>query len=175
MIWLTFELIVRLIFCQDLSAMLKLPFTWVDIVSNIPYYIELGSGARIARILILIRLLRLTRILRVFDLSKHNVGMQSVWGSVVKSVSGLTLLMLLLTVILFVGSSIIYISEMSEEEFDNDRNILYYVPSGRISPFQSIIHTLWYVITTITTTGYGDDVPITPAGYTTASVLILIG
>jgi hypothetical protein len=175
MIWLTFELCFRLIFCQDIAAMLKLPFTWVDIVSNIPYYIELVSGARVARILILIRLLRLTRILRVFDLSKHNVGMQSVWGSVVKSVSGLTLLLLLLTVILFVGSSIIYIAEMTEEDFDNSRNVLYYVPSGRISPFQSILHTLWYVIATITTTGYGEDVPITPAGYATASILILIG
>lgn len=175
MIWLTFELVVRLLFCQDISVMMKMPFTWVDIVSNIPYYIELASGARIARILILIRLLRLTRILRVFDLSKHNVGMQSVWGSVVKSVNGLSLLMLLLTVILFVGSSIIYIAEMSEEDFDNSANLLYYVPSRKPSPFQSILHTLWYVITSITTTGYGDNVPITPAGYATASVMILIG
>lgn len=175
MAWLTLELGMRMIFCRDIIELFKMPMTWVDVASNVPYYIELASGQRVARILILIRLLRLTRILRVFDLSKHNVGMQSVYGALVKSASALSLFLLLLTLILFIGSSLIYIAEMTEEDFDNASDTLYYVSTGKPSPFSSILETLWFVITTITTVGYGEVVVVTPAGRLVASLLMLVG
>lgn len=175
MVWLSFELLMRFFFCPDLVDLLLNPMTFVDIASNVPYYIEFASGARVARILILFRLLRLTRVLRVLELSKHNVGMQAVWGSIRQSVSGLTLFMLLLTVILFVGSSMIYIAEQTQETFDEANNMFVYDNGNKRSPFQSIVHSLWYVITTITTVGYGDDVVRTPLGKAISSFLMLIG
>merc|ERR1719456_291593 len=43
------------------------------------------------------------------------------------------------------------------------------------SPFYSIIHSFWYVIVTVTTVGYGDVYPTTPAGKTIATIAILNG
>jgi len=43
------------------------------------------------------------------------------------------------------------------------------------SPFQSIIHSFWYVIVTVTTVGYGEVCPTTPSGKVLASVAILNG
>merc|ERR1719379_235165 len=43
------------------------------------------------------------------------------------------------------------------------------------SPFQSIVHSFWYVIVTITTVGYGDISPTTPVGKTVGALTILNG
>jgi len=43
------------------------------------------------------------------------------------------------------------------------------------TPFPSIIHSYWCVIVTITTVGYGDAFPTTPAGKFVATLMILCG
>src|ERR1051325_3349552 len=44
-----------------------------------------------------------------------------------------------------------------------------------ISPFQSIVHSFWWSIVTVTTTGYGDAVPITGLGKLVAAVTMTFG
>ena len=46
---------------------------------------------------------------------------------------------------------------------------------GTISPFQSIPHTFWWCMCTLTTVGYGDDVPTSSAGKVVAGITILTG
>merc|ERR1712232_685470 len=43
------------------------------------------------------------------------------------------------------------------------------------SPFSGIIPTCWFVIVSITTVGYGDDVPTSLGGKLVGSVTILFG
>merc|ERR1719428_368711 len=49
------------------------------------------------------------------------------------------------------------------------------VTSYEESPFASIIHSFWFVIVTITTVGYGDMYPVTRAGKTVTTFMILLG
>ena len=42
-------------------------------------------------------------------------------------------------------------------------------------PFNSVGDAIWWSITTVTTVGYGDMFPVTPAGRGVATVLMLTG
>lgn len=48
-------------------------------------------------------------------------------------------------------------------------------PAFEETPFESIIHGFWFVIVTITTVGYGDMIPKTPAGKAVGTMMILAG
>lgn len=48
-------------------------------------------------------------------------------------------------------------------------------PSFEETPFESIVHGFWFVIVTITTVGYGDMIPKTPAGKAVGTMMILGG
>lgn len=41
---------------------------------------------------------------------------------------------------------------------------------ARPTPFVSILHSLWWAVSTITTVGYGDMIPVTACGQTLAGV-----
>lgn len=46
---------------------------------------------------------------------------------------------------------------------------------ARADDFQSMWHASWFVIVTLSTVGYGDVVPATPAGQAITAVVILCG
>jgi len=43
------------------------------------------------------------------------------------------------------------------------------------TPFESVIHTLWFVLVTLSTLGYGDMVPTSPAGKLVTSFAVFTG
>ena len=43
------------------------------------------------------------------------------------------------------------------------------------SPFDYVPHAMWFTLVTVSTVGYGDVTPATPAGKAWASLLILFG
>lgn len=45
----------------------------------------------------------------------------------------------------------------------------------REGPYKSILHATWFVMQTITTVGFGDDVPTSPLGKSLTSILIMFG
>ena len=47
--------------------------------------------------------------------------------------------------------------------------------NGMVSPFQSIPHTFWWCMCTLTTVGYGDHVPYSSWGKFVASICIIVG
>lgn len=55
--------------------------------------------------------------------------------------------------------------------------VLIHVLEGDIQPriFGTVHSSLWWAVVTLTTTGYGDAVPITPAGRLVAAVLMICG
>eukprot|EP00913_Durusdinium_trenchii_P032213 g30162.t1 len=53
--------------------------------------------------------------------------------------------------------------------------LMYYVESGVNEKFESILSSMWWGTETLTTVGYGDIVPITPAGRALGSVVAFAG
>jgi len=76
-------------------------------------------------------------------------------------------------------STLLFYAEQLQEDFDrSEREWVYNDHSdkpGKVSPFQSVPHTLWWCVVTMSTVGYGDTYPITPTGKLVAGFTMLIG
>src|SRR2546425_12120886 len=80
-------------------------------------------------------------------------------------------------IVLFVSSALLYNLERGEKFNQNEMRWYRIGENGHLepSPFQSIIHSLWWSIVTLTTTGYGDIVPITVPGKIIAGITMICG
>lgn len=52
---------------------------------------------------------------------------------------------------------------------------LYYIEVGHNPNIDSLLDTLWWSVSTVTTVGYGDVSPITPAGKFTGIFMMIVG
>ena len=146
-IWFTIELLLRIIFCPRRRLFFRQVTNWIDILSVLPFYLQLFDpqlSINLIQALLMIRLLRLFRFFRLL------YGLQILLHTLKASSYelGLLLLILLIPVVLF--SSIIYYIEQTMH--------------GEQSKFRSIPVSLWWSLITMTTVGYGDMVPQTWAG-----------
>jgi voltage-gated potassium channel len=150
-----FDFFVCLIFLGDFSyrflkAESKLKFMrwgWIDLLASIPAVGALRWG-RLFRVVRILRLFRAFRSMR--EIVKFLVQQRE------KSAVMATVLMLLFAA--FIGAIL-----MLEFEADSPSNI------------KTAGQALWWSIVTMTTVGYGDYVPVTPAGRILASVMMIIG
>ncbi len=79
-------------------------------------------------------------------------------------------------VILLASSALMFYIERGT--FDDSKLTWYRIGSDgkpEPSPFQSIVHTFWWSIVTLTTTGYGDAVPVTGPGKLVAAITMACG
>src|SRR4051812_11499110 len=79
-------------------------------------------------------------------------------------------------VILLASSALMFFIERG----DFHRNDMTWYRIGKdgnleISPYQSIVHSFWWSIVTLTTTGYGDAVPVTGPGKLVAALTMTCG
>jgi len=167
----TVEYVGRLLTCPKLVPFLISPLNVVDFVAILPYWIEQIFGAASPGVAV-IRVIRLARVLRIFKLGRNAEGLQLVARSLKRSLDGLYLLSFFLSLAVVVFSSMIYYAEQTISHF-KDGEWVY--EDGTKTPFQSIPHTFWWCIVTMTTVGYGDAVPISLAGKLVASLTILCG
>jgi len=134
------------------------PLTIVDVASIIPFYLDLlvfdGAGPDL-------RWLRVLRLVNLFKVGRHSAGLQFMFRAVMRSIAGLALLAFLLFQALMVFSTIMWLIERGTWSAELH---CYARFDGRCSPFQSIAHAAWWGITTMTTVGYGDSIPITTTG-----------
>jgi hypothetical protein len=171
----TVDFVIRAALVRERLRFVRSVQNWIDFISILPFYIALivgdnsGAGA-----LIMLRTLRLMRVFRILKLSKRNVGLQAVVEAMFQSSEAISLLTFLLMIATVLFSSAMFFAEQTGSTFDNDRQ-MWIRDNGQISPFQSIFHTMWWCIVTMTTVGYGDDVPITPLGKVIGSVTMLCG
>eukprot|EP00760_Papus_ankaliazontas_P029690 PhM_4_TR436/c0_g1_i1/m.20095/K04885/KCNB1; potassium voltage-gated channel Shab-related subfamily B member 1 len=170
----TLELVLKFYSTPSRAELIRSMMTIIDIVSIIPFYIELFSSSSGAGVLIIFRVVRLVRVFRVFKLSKYNQDIQLVFTTIARSRNAISLLIFLLAIALTIFSSLMYFAEQSGANFfeDDHRWVRH---DGTISPYQSIPHSMWWCIVTLTTVGYGDDVPVTALGKIVASTTMLVG
>ena len=144
--WFSVEYLLRLASSPNKMAFLKGTLNIVDVLSILPFYISVitmyGFGVEGDSMEVL-RVLRIIRVIRIFKLTRHSRGLYILGNTLKSSRSELFMLLLfmILGVILFASG-------------------VYYCENGDNSEqFQSIPHSFWWAIVTMTTVGYGDVSP----------------
>jgi voltage-gated potassium channel len=127
----------------------------VDLLAIIPTYFTLFMPG--TQPLLALRALRLLRIFRIFRLSHFIADIRFLSGALISSFRKISIFLMFALVIVIVMASIMYLVEKPEDGFT------------------SIPKCIYWAITTITTVGYGDIVPVTTAGRFVANILMLIG
>ena len=168
------DLIIRLIFVRSKLSFVRSVQTWIDFISIVPFYLNFFVDASGAAGLVMFRTFRLIRVFRVLKLSKRSIGLQAVIESIQQSSEAISLLAFLLVIAMVVFSSAMYFAEQTESYYDPQIG-LWMRANGLPSPYQSIFHTMWWCVVTMTTVGYGDDVPLSPLGKVVAAITMLCG
>ncbi|KAI9341075.1 hypothetical protein BD770DRAFT_447831 [Pilaira anomala] len=147
-----------------LGKFFKSPLTIIDFISIVPFYIEI-IARRDTTLEFRYLILRLFRLFRLFKTYKYtNSIVMTIEVMVIafrRSRDALYALFFFLITCVVLFSTLLYFAERGIW----DENLLTFVdPNGNPSSFDSIPATFWFVIVTITTTGYGDIVPATFIG-----------
>ncbi len=131
------------------------PLLIIDLMAIIPFYLPFIFSMD----LVALRSLRLLRILRIFKLTRYHSAMGSIGRVLYKTKEELL-------VTLFAGFLLLVIAS----------TLMYYVENP-VQPemFSSIPASMWCVVATLTTVGYGDIYPITAPGQILASIMALLG
>ncbi|KXS17600.1 hypothetical protein M427DRAFT_255002 [Gonapodya prolifera JEL478] len=111
------------------------------------------------------------RVFRLFRIAGKSGKIQLLLSALVESRNGILALLYALVTIVAFFSTLIYYAEQTGEYYQE--GYWYYVEDNSISAFQSIPHTFWFTLVTLTTIGYGDVTPKTPLGKTAASLAIV--
>lgn len=143
----------------------------VDLLALAPFYAELafggGTGAAVLRVF------RLVRIFRCLRMPKLRACADMFINVMADASPALLVLLVMTTLMSILLSTCIYFAE--GQNYSVEHNLEEY-PYGayirpttdghdmEVSPYTSIIYSLWWFFTTATTVGYGDDFPTTAAG-----------
>jgi hypothetical protein len=151
-------------------------FTLVDLLSIIPFYLELIiQGQHIGEFqkFTILRLFRLLRLLRTFQTSVLlKMSVEAMIIAVQRSFETLVPIVFFLVLIVIVSATMIYYVERGE--YDPARRRFIDI-DGLPSKFDSIPSTFWFVIEIVTTVGLGDVYPKTSAGRVMTFPVMMFG
>lgn len=165
MVWFTLEIVLRFYSCPNRLMFFKSALNIFDLVSVIPFYIQLVMMLRdrpvtpSAIYMRFFRFLRLIRVVRVLKLSRHSKGLQVLAKTMMASGRELTLLLFFLFVCVILFATVVYYMELD----------------ARPSTFNSIPDSFWWAVVTMTTVGYGDMYPTTALGKTVGCFCAVAG
>jgi voltage-gated potassium channel len=152
----TIEYLLRLLVVKKPWKYMTSFYGVIDLLSILPTYISFFVPQ--SQFLILIRALRLMRVFRIFKLTQFvRESMTIVLALKASSRRILVFLTFVILLSIFLGA------------------LIYVVESPQNENFSSIPQSVYWSIVTITTVGYGDISPITPAGKLIASLIMLLG
>jgi len=155
------ELICRFVVCPDRRLFFVSIFNWIDLVSALPVIIrwsmdsddwkdnEHASENWAHALIVCLPLVRLLKLVRRFE--KFHL-LLSAWALASEALP--VLLFMLMLIALFFAV------------------VIYFVEP--VSNIGSLPRSLWFIVVTMTTVGYGDVSPETAAGYSVITVLMVI-
>ncbi len=131
------------------------PLALVDLMAILPFYLPM----LIPFDLRFIRAIRLFRLFRLFKMGRYSESFKT-FGKVLKEKKEELLMTVFVLLILLVVAS----------------SLMYFIENGaQPEVFSSIPAAMWWGIATLTTVGYGDIFPITPAGKLLGAIIAIIG
>lgn len=158
-----FEIVTVIIFTLEyllrvFVAKRKLKFIFsfygiIDLLAILPFYLTFHIDLRSVRILRLFRLFRIFKIIRYSRAIRH---FMRAFASIKEE---LVLFLILSGFLLFLSAVGIY----------------YFENPAQPEVFQSVFHSMWWAVATLTTVGYGDIYPVTTGGKVFTSVMLFIG
>lgn len=130
------------------------PLAVVDLLAILPFYLPfLGLDLRSFRVL------RLFRVVRTLKVGRYSKAMQLTGHVVVSRGPELITSLSIILALVLLSASLMYYAEREAQP----------------DAFSSIPAAMWWAVTTLSTVGYGDVYPLTPAGKLLASTIALLG
>lgn len=130
------------------------PMALVDLLAVAPFYLP-AAGLDLRSL----RILRLFRFARALKLARYNRSMQTMSAVLRAKRDELSVAVAGLLMLLLLASSLIYFAENAAQP----------------EKFSSIPASIWWGVSTLTTVGYGDIIPVTPIGKVVASFIAILG
>ena len=131
------------------------PAAIIDLLSFLPFYL---SGVVPAG-MIVFRLVRVARILRLFRINHYLDPVSAILSVLRKKASLLFASLFLVFVLMFAASLLMYYAEHDAQP----------------TVFENAFSGLWWSVSTLSTTGYGDIYPVTVLGKMMAIIITLLG
>ncbi|MDP0490145.1 MAG: ion transporter [Verrucomicrobiota bacterium JB023] len=132
-------------------------FGIVDLLSCLPTYLQLFLPG--AQTLLVIRILRFLRMFRIFKMVQHMRGGDTIMRALAASRAKIIVFFLTVCFFAVIMGTLIYLVESTRED----------------TQFTNIPVSIYYMVVTITTLGFGDITPKTPFGMGLTAVAVLTG
>ena len=153
----TVEYVLRIATAERKWAYLFSFYGIIDLVALLSFYLAVVWGGMLD--LRAVRALRLLRLFRVFEVTRYATATQRI-GRALGYARDEAMVFLFATLVL------LYIAAVGIHHFESQ---------AQPEKFDSVFHSLWWAVVTLTTVGYGDTYPVTLGGRIWTFAVLLIG
>ena len=143
---------------RPLKARFKYIFSFmalVDLIAILPFYLPL----LIPLDLRVLRIVRVFRLLRIFKINRYTKALGLIAQVFKNKASQLISSMMVVGILIVIASVLMYNIESTAQP----------------DAFSNAVETMWWAVATLTTVGYGDVYPVTPAGRILATIIAFLG
>jgi voltage-gated potassium channel len=145
-------------FAHPIWGRLRFAFTFlpiVDLMAILPFYLP----ALLPVDLMFLRVLRLLRLARLLKMARYSEAFVCIRNVVKEQKEELLVAFFVIFVLLVFASGGLYLAEHEAQP----------------KAFPNMVAAMWWSLVTLSTVGYGDIYPVTPAGKVIAGGLVLLG
>jgi voltage-gated potassium channel len=154
-IFFSFEYIARIVTVKKPFKYIFSFYGVIDFLSTIPLYLSFILAG--SSYLLTVRALRLLRVFRILKITRYIGESNKLKRALLHSRPKIFIFLFAVVIISIISGTVMYLVEGSE------------------NGFESIPHSVYWCIVTLTTVGYGDISPVTPLGQFIASIIMIMG
>ncbi|XP_064643049.1 potassium voltage-gated channel subfamily C member 1-like isoform X2 [Lineus longissimus] len=170
-IFITLELIIKLICAPVKLRFLKSMMTILDILSLIPslvhmimFWPHIHCNVGLTTFVNVTMMFRVLRVFRIVYYMRHYGPFRVMLYSIKSAMNAMVMLVVFMAVsVIFFGALVFYAERVSTHETESDND------------FRDLTSGFWWAIVTLTTVGYGDLIVRTSLGYATGAVAAVSG
>ncbi|WP_310994370.1 ion transporter [Aequorivita marina] len=154
-IFFTIEYIARIVTVKKPKEYIFSFYGVIDLLSTIPLYLSfivVGSTY-----LLTVRALRLLRVFRILKVTRYVGEGNKLRKALIESRAKIFIFIFAVLIVAIIAGTLMYLIE------------------GEESGFKSIPVSVYWCIVTLTTVGFGDIAPVTPAGQFLATLIMILG